>query len=435
MIHNVTGDQSMHRNTMFAVAALTFLSTGTLLAQPEQKPVPLIAPTVQLSAAEKEFDAIIRELEQRLTDAGSFAVDVKSQWTTQGNETNAKGTNLYRVAVQAGGKLRVEAGSVERGPAQFICVSDSQTITRLLRSRNIYSQHAAAETLGELHHDGFTDKVLTASGVEYLIRPQFRADLIARIRGVEDLGREKAGTAELRHFRLTLIGDDVLDLWFTTDAQPLVARLVVTKKIAIDHQRSFQLVTDGTFTWQVGVKHPEGTFALTLPAEAQRVDDLMATLEGQGVEQLLGKPAPTLELTDLQGTTVNLTQHLGKQVVVLAFWASWCAPSVDKMESLNEFVATCEKAGGAVFFVNLGDQREVVEATIKAEGFKGRVLLDPESASLAAYPVSAIPVTILIGKDGTIQAVEAGVSDEARGRIRAAAAALLTGKSLVPPRS
>lgn len=422
----------MYRSTMFAAAALTVLTTGTLLAQPEPKSAPLMAPTVQLSAAEKEFDAIIRELETRLTDAGSFAVDVKSQWATQGSDANAKGTNLYRVAVQAGGKLRVEAGSVERGPAQFVCVSDGQTITRLLRSRNIYSQHAAAETLGELHHDSFTDNVLAASGVEYLIRPQFRADLIARIRGVEDLGREKAGGAELRHFRLTLIGDDVLDLWFTTDPQPVVARLVVTKKIAIDHQRSFQLVTDGTFTWQVGVKHPEGTFALALPPEARRVDDLLATLEERGAEQLLGKPAPTLELTDLQGTAVNLSQHLGKQVVVLAFWASWCAPSIDKMDSLNEFVATCEKAGGTVFFVNLGDKREVIEATIKEKGFQGRVLLDPESASLTAYSVGAIPMTILIGKDGTVQAMEAGVSDEARGRIRAAAAALLAGKSLVP---
>ena len=141
-----------------------------------------------------------------------------------------------------------------------------------------------------------------------------------------------------------------------------MSRLVVTKTIAIDHQRSFQFVTDGTFTWQVGLKHPEGTFAVPLPAEARRVDDLLATLEERGVEQLLGKPAPALELTDLQGTPVNVTQHLGKQVVVLVFWASWCAPSVDKMDALNEFVATCEKAGGAVYFINLGDQREVVRS-------------------------------------------------------------------------
>jgi peroxiredoxin len=237
---------------------------------------------------------------------------------------------------------------------------------------------------------------------------------------------------ELHHFRLTLIGDDVLDLWFTTDGHPLVSRLVVTKTVAVDHQRSFQFVTDGTFTWQVGVQHPEGTFALPLPAEARRVDDLLASLEDRGIEQLLGKPAPALALTDLQGATVDLTQHLGKQAVILIFWASWCAPSVDKIDALNEFVATCEKAGGAVYFINLGDRREVVEATIKEEGFKGRVLLDPESASLAAYQVGAIPATVLIGKEGTVQAVEAGISDETRGRIRAAAQALLSGKTLIP---
>ena len=141
---------------MLTVAVLMSLTARNLVAQPEQNAVPLVAPTVQLSAAEKEFDAIVRDLEKRLTEAGSFAVDVTSQWETRGSDTNAKGTNIFRVAVQAGGKLRVEAGSAERGAAQFICVSDGRTITRLLRSRNIYSQHDAAETLGELHHDSFT---------------------------------------------------------------------------------------------------------------------------------------------------------------------------------------------------------------------------------------------------------------------------------------
>jgi hypothetical protein len=102
------------------------------------------------------------------------------------------------------------------------------------------------------------------------------------------------------------------------------------------------------------------------------------------------------------------------------------------MGSLNEFVASCEKAGAAVYAINLREDRDVVSKTVADRGFLGTVLLDPQEKAVQAYRISALPVTVMIGKDGTVQAYQLGSSDQSRERIRADAAALISGKTLAP---
>lgn len=402
-------------------------------AQDPSAPAGVVLPQVTLSAAEGVFDTLFRNFEQRLTDAGAFTVDVTSHWVARGGG-DAQGTNLFHVAVQAGGKLRVEAGSQERGPRQLICVSDGRTITRLLRSAtpNLYTQHDAGATLEELPHDPLTMQALNGSGVEFLVRPQFRAQLIAQIAEVEDRGTEQLDGVATRHLRLKLVDKRTFDVWFTTGPQPELYRLVTATDIPLDDQRAFQLTTTSSFQWRVGITHPAETFEVAIPHDARRVQDLLAALQEGDVGQLLGKPAPDLELESLQGPRVNLSAARTGQVIILICWASWCAPSTDRIASLNEFVALCERGGAALYAINLGEDRNQVQRAVAETGFTGQVLLDPRAETLAAYRIQTIPATILIGKDGTVQAFHSGSTDAVRAQVRADAAALMAGQTLVP---
>ena len=230
-----------------------------------------------------------------------------------------------------------------------------------------------------------------------------------------------------------LVDKRVFDLWFTTGEQPVLVQLVTTTSIPIDGERTFRLTTTGSFQWQVGVKHAEGTFVLEIPAEcASASTTCWPRSRGAISSNCWVSRHRRWNCTSLQGNQVNLSQQFGKKVVVLIFWASWCAPSTDRIGSLNEFVALCEKAGAAVYAINLGEDRDTVNRTVTDKGFQGTVLLDPQAAAVKEYRIEEIPVTFLIGKEGTVQAYQKGSSDQSRERIRADAAVVMSGKSLVP---
>ncbi len=415
--------------------ALVLLLAATLAAgiRAQEVQPPVSAPQTQLSDVEKKFDETIRVFEKYLYDAGAFVVDVQSDWTSSGSGKAAQGTNIFRLAVQKGNKFRIEAGSKETGEAQFICVSDGQRIVRLYRPAKFYSQHETSPSQDDLQYDALTLQTVSGSGVELLIHPQIRADLVAQIDSIKPIGTEALNGKEVVHLQLALKDKRLLDAWFSTGDKPMLVKLATTLTIPIDDQQTFRLVTTSSFTWKTGGPLPEKTFAVSLPPDAHRVDDLLSALQDGDIRQLLGKPAPPLELKDLTGKTVRLADYFGKKVTVLIFWASWCAPSTNDMDTLNAFVAEAEGNGAAVLAINLGEELSQVKASVDEHRYRGTVCLDPNSKSLDVYQFGAIPVTILIGKDGTVQAFHNGSTPEARQRIRQDAAALLSGKQLVSP--
>src|SRR5277367_3635457 len=68
---------------------------------------------------------------------------------------------------------------------------------------------------------------------------------------------------------------------------------------------------------------------------------------------LIGKPAPRLVLTTIDGATIDLAHLYGKQAVYLKFWATWCVPCRQQMP---HFEHTYETAGPdlAVIAINVG---------------------------------------------------------------------------------
>src|SRR5205823_2100118 len=64
------------------------------------------------------------------------------------------------------------------------------------------------------------------------------------------------------------------------------------------------------------------------------------------------RPAPGFTLKDLNGQSVNLDDYKGK-VVLLDFWATWCAPCVASMPELQRLHARYAPRGFAVIGIAL----------------------------------------------------------------------------------
>ena len=67
---------------------------------------------------------------------------------------------------------------------------------------------------------------------------------------------------------------------------------------------------------------------------------------------LIGKPAPAIEGTDLDGKPVSLADLKGN-VVLVVFWASWCLPSSAEVASLDQVYSTYQDRGFRVLGINV----------------------------------------------------------------------------------
>ena len=146
-------------------------------------------------------------------------------------------------------------------------------------------------------------------------------------------------------------------------------------------------------------------------AKTENGKKLFAALEGILNRPLLGG---TLDIafTALDGAKVDLAAMKGK-VVLVDFWATWCAPCVASQPKLAEAYEKFHDKGFEVIGISLdrvGDKAQVQSFVKKknlawpqAFGVEGR---SDEFAN--KYGINGIPATFLIGKDGKIAALDVG---------------------------
>ncbi|WP_374632952.1 TlpA disulfide reductase family protein [Paracoccus sp. (in: a-proteobacteria)] len=112
-------------------------------------------------------------------------------------------------------------------------------------------------------------------------------------------------------------------------------------------------------------------------------------------------PVPTTEFTDPQGGTHSLADYKGK-VVLLNFWATWCAPCREEMPSLDALQAELGGDDFQVVAIAAGHnpapaiEKFLTEARIT----NLPVLLDPRQALARGMGVMGMPVTVLIDREG-----------------------------------
>jgi thiol-disulfide isomerase/thioredoxin len=117
-----------------------------------------------------------------------------------------------------------------------------------------------------------------------------------------------------------------------------------------------------------------------------------------------GDPVPPpLRLQDLDGASHDLGSLRGK-VVVVNFWASWCAPCRQEMPSLWRMQKALRNPALAVVAVNVGDSKQLVRAVLPELMQRDfLVLLDPSRVAYRAWRIRAFPATYVIDTRGRIR--------------------------------
>jgi cytochrome c biogenesis protein CcmG, thiol:disulfide interchange protein DsbE len=125
----------------------------------------------------------------------------------------------------------------------------------------------------------------------------------------------------------------------------------------------------------------------------------------------VGQPAPALRLPTADGTYLSLADQKGT-VVLVDFWASWCAPCRRAFPAVDRLFADFRSRGFRVIAVNLDEKREDATAFLVARPHEIDVVFDPRGDSARAFGLAGMPSSYLIGRDGTIRYAHEGYSDK-----------------------
>lgn len=121
------------------------------------------------------------------------------------------------------------------------------------------------------------------------------------------------------------------------------------------------------------------------------------------IEPLLPRPAPDFSLTTLSGNQDSLAKHRGK-VVLIDFWASWCAPCVKSMKDLQSIYTEFRADSLVIIGITLdsiGTAQTIVH--LQKHQITYPILYESRSSpTWLAYKMKSLPSLYLINCRGQI---------------------------------
>ncbi len=128
------------------------------------------------------------------------------------------------------------------------------------------------------------------------------------------------------------------------------------------------------------------------------------SLASSGLE---GQTAPDFALKSSTGENLRLSEYRG-DVVMINFWATWCGPCRQEMPLLDELYTRYERVGFNLLGVNIDDDSRRAMQMIDELGVNFPVLFDAHKEVSKLYEVDAMPVTVLVDREGNIRHVHHG---------------------------
>ena len=141
----------------------------------------------------------------------------------------------------------------------------------------------------------------------------------------------------------------------------------------------------------------------------------------------LALPSPNAALEDAHGRLVRLADYKPTPLL-LNFWASWCAPCIHELPTLQRLDKVLRQQGMAVALVGLDRKgREFGEAFLEERGIEVPIALYDSTRALArALEIRAMPSSYLVGGDGEVRGLVEGPREWDDPAVMAKVASLLS---------
>lgn len=114
-----------------------------------------------------------------------------------------------------------------------------------------------------------------------------------------------------------------------------------------------------------------------------------------------GDQAPDFAITTDKGLRVTPT-NFGGRVLVLNFWASWCAPCVEETPSLEQFQRNLADSGVVVLAISVDRNEKLYNSFLKRFHPTYQTARDPDANIGDLYGTYKYPETYIIDRTGKV---------------------------------
>jgi len=126
-----------------------------------------------------------------------------------------------------------------------------------------------------------------------------------------------------------------------------------------------------------------------------------------GMIKLDGRPAPALQLSDLDGKRVDVTQNHGRWTLV-HFWATWCGPCRREMPTLAQLMRELPAERLNIYLVNTSENEDDVFAFLASVSPELSTLLDRDGQVTERWQPRGLPASFLVDPQGRMRYLALG---------------------------
>lgn len=134
---------------------------------------------------------------------------------------------------------------------------------------------------------------------------------------------------------------------------------------------------------------------------------MIFTVSTLAASSLEGQVAPDFVLRSATGENLRLSEYRG-DVVLINFWATWCGPCRQEMPLLDDLYGRYQRVGFNLLGVNIDEDSRRAMQMVQELGVNFPVLFDENKEVSKLYEVEAMPVTILVDREGIVRHVHHG---------------------------
>ncbi|MEW6306884.1 MAG: DUF2092 domain-containing protein [Verrucomicrobiota bacterium] len=401
-------------------------------------------------AIDPKADVILRKMAEYYRDAKSGTAAIKINMKVQMQGMNTEIASDYDLAFKRPNRFALRGKPAAFNPlAGMAVVSDGTKLFSHFPMLKKYTSEDAPKSLDGILGGQMNPAMGMMGGMHVFIDALFRDDpyrtMMEGVTAGSYVASETLDGIECHRLKFVQEAMD-WEIWIAAGNDSYVVKLVPDMSKSLikardlkqlpGELREMKMQHDIRLTdWKKNPDLPDNRFQFDPPGDAKLVESFFDGLASREKHRLLSQAAPDVKVALLGGGKLDLAAHKGRDIVILDFWATWCGPCVQALPILTEVAAAYRERGVVFYAVNQEEDAKTIEAFLQKKNLSMTVALDADGAIGARYGVEGIPQTVIIGKDGIVEAVHVGLLPGLKQKLQKELDTLLAGKKLAGDKS